>query len=99
MNVLPINRLQRYFRELEQQEALKMAGFVDVKPANDLEAIPYIGGPTELMQALDAELAREEQKPQRPPGEFVYRVEHYDGNKMILWLTIGVLAWLLIWKW
>jgi hypothetical protein len=100
MKVLPIHRLQKYFRELEQEEALKMADFMGVKLANDLEAIPYIGGPTELMQALDAELAREEPpRPARPPGEFVYRVESRNGDKLILWLTIGVLAWLLLWRW
>jgi hypothetical protein len=95
MRVLPIHRLQRYFRELEiaEDKKLRSAGFVDAKLANDLEAIPYYGGPTDLMAALDAELAREEALP------VVLRKVEPNGNNAIMWLAVGVLVALHLWRW
>lgn len=58
----------------------------------------YYGGPTELMQALDAQLAREDPLPE-PPTLLVRRRVESKGDLIFLWVAIGVLALLLVWRW
>jgi hypothetical protein len=88
MRVLPIHRLQSYFRELEIQEA-----------ARNTEPLPvYFGGPGELCEALLAEGHKPEHIPEAEPVRIVYRVEN-NGNNLIMWLAVGVLVALHLWRW
>jgi hypothetical protein len=102
MNVLPIRRLQSYFRELEIAEAARNTEppccNLDAKNVkyefHHIKGPPvYYGGPTELREALLAEgydplnIPREEPQPQLS----VRRIES-NGNMVILWWVIGVLV-------
>jgi hypothetical protein len=82
MKVLPIHRLQKYFRELEMQEDAKLKA----------KGITYYGGPEELAEALLAD----EQEPL--PGHYTVHAtcpecRRWQMCTAVVLVTMGLVVW------
>jgi hypothetical protein len=84
MKVLPVHRLQKYFRELEMAEDAKLQA----------KGITYIGGPEQLSEALLAE----EQEPL--PGHYTIQYSHdcpdcrrWQMCTAVVLVAMGLVVW------
>lgn len=92
MNTMPVNRLQEYFREQEQQQA-----FCDFHGIKWDAGLDYIGGPAELMEAMNthARLERLEPRPVEPDASYQRAWALFSS---VLLVISGVLFVAALWR-